>query len=114
MKPLTFDEAQQRSRVDHFSKMGPGDLGFVRIVRQCVGVVAESGYLDAVLLAECADIVGLRLREPVDVDVANAAVRPIFFGLGPAHDLDALVTDAGGGGEHLVEREVAENRADET
>ena len=51
----------------------------------------------------------------VDIDVADAAVRPIFFRLGPAHDFDALVADiTAGGGENFFEREVAENRANKT
>ena len=59
MKPFTFVRPRSGAGVDHFRKVTAGNLGFVRIIRQRVGVVAERGNLDAVLLAQAADIVGL-------------------------------------------------------
>ncbi len=51
--------------------MAAGDLGFVGIVGEGVGVIAERGNLDFVFLAECANVVGLSLGEVFDIDVAG-------------------------------------------
>ena len=98
MKPFTFVRPKQRRRVDHLAKMIAGDVGLIRIIGKRVGVVAKCRDLHLVLFAQRANIVGLRLREVLDIDMARAAVRPILFRARPAHDFDALITFAAGEG----------------
>ena len=94
--------------------MRADDFGLVGVIRERVGVVTERRNLHAMLFAQAANVVGLRLREAGHVDVADAAVRPIHLGARPAHDFDALVTFAGGEGEDFFERKVTKNGADKT
>ena len=54
-------QAEQLAGVDHFSEVTAGNLGLVGIVREGVGVVAKRGDLDAMLFAQAANVVGLRL-----------------------------------------------------
>src|SRR5689334_15319896 len=94
--------------------MIPSRLRLVRIFRERVGIVTKRRDLHFVLLAKRPNIVGMRVGEPLAVDMTRAAIRPILFRTGPTHDLDALITFAAGEGQNLFERQIAKDRGDES
>jgi hypothetical protein len=94
--------------------MRAGDFGLASVVGKRVGIVAERRDLDVMFRAKRADVVGLAFRKTGHIDVARAAVGPVFLGAWPAHDFDALVTFAASEGEYVFEREVTKDCADKT
>ena len=90
------------------------DLRLGRVGSERVRVVAEAADLDAVLVEEAAHPVGAALVERRDVDVRDAGVAALGLALRPAHQLDAGEALGGGEGEHLLEREVGQDRGDES
>ena len=92
--------------------MSRGRLGGVG--RQRIGVVAQPADVHARLRHDLPDAVGLGLVEVVHVDVGHAGIAALGLPLRPAHQLHAGKALGGGELDHLLQRQVRQDGADES
>jgi len=115
--PVTADEgvhdadAQQGGGLDDAFNVVDGDLGFVLVRGQGVGVVAESADGDAGGGGELVDAGGVCCSEADDVDVGYSGVAALGFAGRPAHELDGAEAIGGGELDDFFEGEVGEDCA---
>ena len=91
--------------------MVDGDLGFVLVRCEGVGVVAQPADGYAGRGGEVVDAGGVVCGEADDVDVGDAGVAAFSFAGGPAHELDGGEAVFGGELDDLFEGEVGEDGA---
>ena len=89
-------------------------LGLSFVGRQLIRIVAERRNRHAVLFAQRSDVVSLRLRESLNVDVRDTAILAIRTARRPAHHFDALVAFSPRKREDLFERQFPKNCADKS
>ena len=84
-----------------------------RVGVERVRIVAESRDSDAGLLDQLAQRPDARFAEVADVEVADAGIAALRPAGRPAHQLNAVEALVVSEGQNLVQRQVAEDRADE-
>ena len=93
--------SESRARADYLFQMLDHRAAMFRIGIQWIGVIAESGNGDAVLLDERTNLLGPVIIEPGDIEVANAGVAAIGVARRPAHYFDAAKAFRGGKFENV-------------
>ena len=115
--PVAADEgvhdadAEQRGGLDDALDVVDGDLGFVLVGGEGVGIVSEAADGDACGGGELVDAGGVLCGEADDVDVGDAGVAAFGSAGGPAHELDGGEAVFGGELDDLFEGEVGKDGA---
>lgn len=115
--PVTADEgvhdadAKQGGGLDDAFDVVDGDLGFVLVGCQGIGVVAESADGDAGGCGELVDAGGVCCSEADNVDMGYSCVTALGLAGGPAHELDGAEAVGSGELDDLFEGEVGEDGA---
>ena len=107
-------DAELRRGADDCLQMRGNLMPMLLVGIQRIGIVAESRDGDTVLFQKCVDACDFLVAEVRNVQVRHAGITAIRLSGWPAHQLDTGESLVRGEGKHFLQRQVAEDGADES